>query len=71
MNSVWLQTWLCFTFIGVMKNISVEAKFTHETWHQDLQDPESEVYRSFRDKLILNVGTLEIEGVTCELRFSY
>ncbi|KAL9957849.1 hypothetical protein ACROYT_G034798 [Oculina patagonica] len=43
---------------GVMKNISVEAKFINETWHDKLQDPESETYENFRDKLLLNLQQL-------------
>ena len=44
------------TFTDVEKNIHVYAIFINETWHADLQDPESEIYRSFKQKLFLQVS---------------
>ena len=43
-------------FTDVEKNIHVYTIFINETWHANLQDPESEIYRSFKQKLFLQVS---------------
>lgn len=50
------QSIVSSTFTDVEKNIHVYAIFINETWHANLQDPESEIYRSFKQKLFLQVS---------------
>ena len=50
------QSIVSSTFTDVEKNIHVYTIFINETWHADLQDPESEIYRSFKQKLFLQVS---------------
>ena len=51
----------CYVMLtGVMKNVTVEAKFIHEIWYEELQDPESKRHLDFKYNLLWNVSTVNV-----------